>query len=564
MAGFNWGDYEEDTVSKPSRSSAQGFNWDQYAVDKAEPSTAESVLRGASQGASLGFSDELAGALGSLGYKAGLASAPRIKSTHPEAQAKIEQIADQNTPDLADIYRQGRDEERALNEAARKANPVAFGAGELGGATANPIAAGAASLRGGAALGGIMGLGQSESDVTRGNILNPAQDVAMGAAGGALFPAVGKAISPMLPHVIPERGTIGRKLGTLLTGVPERELQTYAAQTGAINKMIKESGGDLTVAADAVREKLQAGLRKTKDNLNKQISEVLNNASPQKTIPLDPIINKLQLEKAKLNPNLHEEAVSQLDDIIGKVAGEADDKGNVNLKSLQDIKMYLMDKAKGSYLKGGQLFSTASEAANAAKRAATTTLEVLNPLAPEIQKANKQLQQLHFIEGNLNKNLIAAGKPEAALLAAGSADASRNRTMLKKLGELTNQNALGEAEKLAAARTFANPSYSPVDTTGKSAFRLMTASGIGGAVGGVPGAIAAGALTSPAMTKMAINIADLARDRLGTPAAKKVFGKFAPALELAKQRGPQALAVTSAMLASDPEFKEKIKDFIPQ
>jgi hypothetical protein len=141
----------------------------QYKYDEApdEPSTLEAVARGVKQGVTLGFGDEITGAL---------ESALTTKT-----------------------YKQARDEARANDEAAKKAHRWGFGIGEVLGGAAIPVpGAGVAGVAGmairGAAVGAASGLGNSEADLTEGNIGGAAKDVAYGAGiGGILGAGVGAA-----------------------------------------------------------------------------------------------------------------------------------------------------------------------------------------------------------------------------------------------------------------------------------------------------------------------------------------------------------------------------------
>lgn len=144
----------------------------------AQPSALESIHRGGAQGITLGFGDEIAGAIGSLfGGKS---------------------------------YRSGRDENRAGNKAAQEANPLLYGGAELAAGLATPIpglgaakaGAGLAVHAGKAALaGGIAGLGSSEADLTRGDFRGAVNDTvsnallggAIGLAGGGIGKLVSKA-----------------------------------------------------------------------------------------------------------------------------------------------------------------------------------------------------------------------------------------------------------------------------------------------------------------------------------------------------------------------------------
>lgn len=133
-------------------------------VPQQEPSALESFGRGALQGVTGGFADEITGAI-----------------EHAITGKR---------------YAQARDESRANYKAAEEANPTASLAGNVGGGLASIFLPGAGVTRAatvagrigaGAALGGLAGLGNSEADLTKGDVAGAARDTAIGAAaGGAL------------------------------------------------------------------------------------------------------------------------------------------------------------------------------------------------------------------------------------------------------------------------------------------------------------------------------------------------------------------------------------------
>lgn len=129
----------------------------------------ESGIRGAAQGASMGFADEITGA--------------------------VESILTDKT------YREARDESRKAYDAAKLANPKTYMAGEFGGAAATALVPGLGELTipKMAAQGALYGLGSSEADLTKGDIGGAAKDVAIGGAVGTVAGGVGKAVSKAVP-----------------------------------------------------------------------------------------------------------------------------------------------------------------------------------------------------------------------------------------------------------------------------------------------------------------------------------------------------------------------------
>lgn len=152
------------------------------------PSMAESGVRGFGSGATMGFSDEIMGAIGGA-----------VAKYTPEWMG--------GRPDLfkgrsyADVYREGRDMARRDEAAAAEANPITYGTAALAGGlltaskipVATPFKAETASARignaaaTGAGYGAVAGAGTGKSDLTRGDVGGFIGDTATGAVVGGLI-----------------------------------------------------------------------------------------------------------------------------------------------------------------------------------------------------------------------------------------------------------------------------------------------------------------------------------------------------------------------------------------
>lgn len=161
----------------------------------------ESAIRGIVQGVSLGFADEITGAL--------------------EAA-----ISDKT-------YAQARDESRKKYEEAKASNPITYGAGEIGGAIGTALIPGL----GGATLGKLtlqgaaQGLGNSKADLTDPTLDNmgrAAVDTAIGAGTGVLAAGAAKAI-PAAGGLI-KRGLEGVAESPLLAKVAKMQPGPRAAE----------------------------------------------------------------------------------------------------------------------------------------------------------------------------------------------------------------------------------------------------------------------------------------------------------------------------------------------
>lgn len=164
--------------------------------DDIRTSTLESAKRGALEGASLNFGDELAGGVEAAGHLFGVAGAgnspiDKIRKESP----------DEATRSFMEAYRQGRDENRVKNEIARKSHPIAYSASGM--AASIPAAF---SIPGGP-LGALMGVGASEAELTK------PEDIISNLGKTAAHGVVGSALGEGLPSAINTAG-LGAAKGT--------------------------------------------------------------------------------------------------------------------------------------------------------------------------------------------------------------------------------------------------------------------------------------------------------------------------------------------------------------
>jgi hypothetical protein len=333
------------------------------------------------------------------------------------------------------------------------------------------------------------------------------QDKLDRAKSGATLSGGIQAAAEAIPYAGKAIGWARNKLGSAVSGVDESLIENYAKRTDQVNSLIKQSGGDVTQAADQVRNELSGGIQNTKRELNAQISKALSSAAPEAKVDVSPVLQRLQAARARLNPNFKSGAIADLDEMIASIQKEAPD-GQATLSSLYQIKQFLNEGSASAYNKGGQIFTRASEAARAARDAASEARDMLKPVAPEIAAADSQLARLHRIERDLNKNLLAAGKPDAALIAAGSGANARNAAKLKLLEEVSGVPVTQRARDLATAKAFSNPDMISSMKNGRALLPLAVSGAAGAAAG--PLGYLAGAAVSPLGLKLGINAANVA------------------------------------------------------
>lgn len=209
-----------------------------------KPGYIESGARGFTKGATMGFSDELSGALG----------------------AGMELVTGKSgLKDVADNYRYYRDTFREQDDAAKAANPTTFGAGEIGGAVAGAGKIGALSkgAKGLAALGGVTGLGGSDADLTKGQIGGALKDTAVGTATGLATAGVAKGLQGVASKA-------GNKLGSVAEFIANK-LKPAEPQ---VDKLIFDPASKILTKAPAVASSPQWG-----ETIAKKVGDVATNSA---------------------------------------------------------------------------------------------------------------------------------------------------------------------------------------------------------------------------------------------------------------------------------------------
>lgn len=216
-----------------------------YQEEKKKSQT-ESLLRGAAQGASLGYADELAGAIDAL-----------------------KNIATKQSPSFSEAYTKGRDESRQEYKQAEQDNPKTYRTGDIAASVGTAFVPGIAPIRsakGMAALGALGGAGRSEGE----SIGEVAKDAAISGAIGAgvgkaveKFPSLLKMFSkekaPMsLPQIKPGAG---RPMTPDEAALLNPEIAAYK-QTGQASGAVKALDDEVMAIQKANEDKLRQEAQK--------------------------------------------------------------------------------------------------------------------------------------------------------------------------------------------------------------------------------------------------------------------------------------------------------------
>jgi len=248
------------------------------------PTPFTSALRGYGQGASLGFDDEIGGAIGAFDELTKRAAS--VVSSHPDDQP----IESESLPLFEAIkarYRRERDANRTEQKAAFATNPKSYLGGQLAGAVMTPGPTGktgVARMALGTGTGALAGLGSSEANTAGGM----ARDTMTGGAFGAAGAGLGVGL-----------GALGNKAGELA----QRIRAAYA--DGRIEKLRQAAASAAGTAGQATRRVID-----TIEEANKVVG---GTPSPQGAAALVDEFGRALPPKAPPPPSLIDAAQETLD-----------------------------------------------------------------------------------------------------------------------------------------------------------------------------------------------------------------------------------------------------------
>lgn len=538
----------DDYLSRKAAVSS-GFDPDSYLKNKnikigPDVSQVESGVRGLSQGISMGFSDEITGALESL-------------------------LSDKS-------YEQARDESRKAYDDAQAANPMTYGAGQIGGAVATAFVPGLGevNLAKAAALGGVQALGDSKAN----NAADLTKDTALGVGiGGATYGVMDKVVGPGLKYLknkageyVPEAiDQVTKKVGKGFFGVDEKATENYLKHSADVNKAY--SMGEL---ADAVLDKADDSsvlneLRAKTSQLSTDAWGTLNNkAGIAKDDILSAITSYIDNPKAGLTidgitiGNAQEQAIKRLQGLQKQIASLPGDQ--INESNLKHIIQNLDDNINW----GNPEMGPTNDAIKSVRGFIDQSLKGQNPAyenaMQKVEGITKAQQEIKSVfQNRLNpenydkftkqvKNLVNKDDMSAANQAVGKIKEHTGYDLKKDIVDSWTKSQFEKGDINGARNTLFGT------VVGSAAGSL--AGPVGGFVGGAIGATAGKQVdkyAGPIFKKFLdgqIASGDFVR------AYGPRLGKYAPVLEQAANRGSQSLIATHFLLSQrDPNYRQTVK-----
>lgn len=394
---------EEPGSEVPSEMGGSSADWSAGGADnKPDPSGAvESVVRGAGQGVTLGFGDELAAAAGAA-------------------------IGNSSQPTFIGRYREIRDSLRRDNDAAKKSHPIAFGLGEVAGGMPLAIAAPGAKpnagrlIASGAGLAGATGAGESTAEDAEGVAKDAGKAAAVGGAltGGVL--GLGK-LAPLAADGLDQLAvSTGRRIlrnagGTINARVPLTDDAVREVADSGVFKMFGTSKG----AADRVEA--------LRESVGDQYGKILTHLESQGfTGPeAEALAQKYAAEgrsaaASNTNPAVRGVYDTEARALRAQEPGTSatvapdfsiprDSQGRLGLTQTEDMKRSLQDRARSAYkqMQPSEVGDAHEQAASMMRQA--TEDEIAQQAAASTDPATKAIAaQFEPVKGRLSRIIAAS------------------------------------------------------------------------------------------------------------------------------------------------------------
>lgn len=330
-------------------------SWSPMESKSDSPSVATSAVRKAIQGASSGFSDELAGLTEAAGSVVGVKGAGGPIKDISAGKSTIKSNATGMGPAidweaLKASYLSGRDKERAALKKDSAANPATSAIAELAGAIASPInkiVGPAGAARGGAVIGGAQAAGGSDAD----NAVDLAKDTGIGILTGA---TVGKLADVATPRIEAGVKKVGQKAKDIAEMMSARSL---GAERGTIKKLgneaVKKAGryaldNDVVTALNNTEGKIVANeaAKKSAVNARKGAYDTIDEASASQFNPKEAATAARDKILEGKNPNHDDvkELIGALDPHLKNILSRGDE--NISMAEAQKLVESLKAKAK--------------------------------------------------------------------------------------------------------------------------------------------------------------------------------------------------------------------------
>lgn len=553
MARDNIDDWQEVPVDEVD-------DWQEVSVEPIaaapEISKAESFTRGAAQGLSFGFADEItAGAKTIYDDVKSVFTGDSSRSV-PIQRDEMGRVL--NPEAGSQFYEEELKRAREADRQAQEANPATYGAGVIGGGVATSFipglgalnvakGAGAVNAIGKAALsGGIAGAGFSEAD----NIKDLGADTAMGAGTGAVVGGAFQAAPKVLGAAKKGAKWTGKQIFKLATDLSDEQIDVILKDPKGIRNALDGEG---------LAEEAEKGIVKLQEFIKQADNDAWSTLSAKPSVPKSTIKNFIMdaQDSIKVAGPAQNNAMRTLDTFKGAL----DDFGSE--MSERDLKQFVQ-----------ALDDNINWEAQDAKVANDLLKQIRNSIDEGVLKKNNRLyKEAMKPVSDLTKNRDAVASALGLKKVAGEGYKATDTTLSKfntlpQERRVFSQKAIEQFDDAIGGDLMKKARASQVERATQSGVTQGSRNTVMGLIGG--GAL--GGLTGGPLGAAA----GFAKDRYGrkvgkefllrgmdvfTPDRMQRLGKFAKPLQDAAGRGNNSLGATHFLLfKNNPEYRQKIQE----
>jgi len=385
-------------------------------------------------------------------------------------------------------------------------------AGAMFGGAAGSVA-GPAGTFAGAGAGGL--LGKAGEQLMERYLLDEEKpreqyysELAQGPAEGMAGELVGPGINAVKSGI---KGA-GKQLATNVAGLSPKAVETYAKATKDVDKIIEKYGGEIGKYADEIRTGLLKKIDQFKQAQNSIIGEVSEGST--KRVPVKGTIDLLERNLGKINKDINPKGYGLIEDQLNVLRKISDDAGTVSARDANDMVRTLQELS--AFTPEGQVKVRKGNPERILKMVSANLNKEFKKAVPEIKEPYKNLAKFRKITEGLGRNITTPETGSGALFSAGLGKNQAVKTKLEKLGNLLDEDFVGQAEKMASAREMGQAGLLPSQQTGMKLLpmALMSAGGAGvgayatpeDAMGGAAKGLLAGSLASPGAMRRAIQL----------------------------------------------------------
>lgn len=451
----------------------------------------EAALRGAGQGLSLGFGDEIVGGVKAAGSK-----------------------LTGNGKSLEDLYTQYRDIERQRNEAASKNYPKTYMGTEIAGGIAPMLIPGvgeaAMTAKGAALIGAAGGLGASNADLTKGDVGGAAKDTAIGMGLGLGGQQLGKMIAPIAKEAAPAIQSAGesleRKSGDMALssmGMPKATIkQELGKPLGTfVDPSYRKGIGQAALDNSSIFQ----GPEAFRNQINDTFFKILEQKKPLITKANDMLKDKIEkkaftteevemLGKNSIPTKLEEGTKNLMDNLrktetnserIGNIEKDLNDytarvgQSDMDIAKLEDFKQAIGRDIGKSFKKSAHQSTVEDPVMTEYKR---------NVVYPALKNRIEELSNL--VQPNLGDKIKSLNQEESKLISLGE---SAFESQASDIANKTPSLGFGDALAAGGGSMFGGPLGAILAVTGKKGAEAAMGKTLGEA-----GGLAASKLTRAA------------------------------------------------------------------